>query len=584
MGKKILLAILMVASFLTVAAPPRAQEVFQLTTNVRDFNSIRLNWHIKKGFFLYKDRISIQMTTNPIAQLGVFSLPVADIKNDLQQKNYAVYRDQLQLIIPVLGQKPGETTLDIHYQGCSKDGFCYPPQTKQIKLTIDKHLAVSQVVLDLDKTVSVPTKRNDHDRITVIFNSNLLWIILSFFGLGLLLAFTPCVLPMVPILSGIIVGYNNRLSTYKAFLLSLSYVLGMSLTYALIGGFIALLGNNLQMSMQSPWIVSLFSSVFVLLALSLFDVYELKLPMSWQTRLANLTRNRTGGDYLSTGVMGCLSILIVSPCVTAPLLGVLSYIGHNGNIVVGLIALFFLGLGMGTPLLLIGTSAGKLLPKSGSWMVYIKSFFGVLMLAIAIYLMEKILQPTLIMFCWASLFILCGIYIGGLQQANTTSEKLRQGLGILLFTYGLLILIGSSMGHQNPWLPLKSDHSPLNSTNIPPVVVKTMDELTKAIKKSHEKPMLVDFYADWCASCKLIESTIFTDPQVQQALLDFTVLKVDLTANNQESTALLNYFNVIAPPTFIFINKEGQPLKHLDLVGEISSITLIEHLKLALQA
>ncbi len=383
---------------------------------------------------------------------------------------------------------------------------------------------------------------------------------------------------MIPVLSGIIVGHGSKLSTKKAFLLSLSYVLSMSITYSVIGAVIAFMGNNLQIAMQSPWAIGLFSVMFVLLALSMFNVYELRLPLSLQNKMANITRSQHGGHYLSAAIMGCLSILILSPCVTAPLIGVLGYIAHEGNIGLGILSLFFLGLGMGTPLLLIGTSAGKLLPRAGKWMNEVKAFFGVVLLAVAIYLLERLLPALLTMALWACLLIFSGIYLGALSRAKSRLEKFNQGAGFILIAYGLLILIGASQGHNNPLHPLQSEHinEQMPQSSKVTTLTKTMQLLMDAAKQG--KPVVVDFYADWCASCKVISSTVLRDQQVEKALEPFILLTIDLSANDADSHELLNYFNVVAPPAFLFFDSTGKELPALRMMGEISSDELIDHL------
>ena len=581
MKKCCLYLILLFLPLLSFANPPPAVDVFQLTAKQVDPNTFAIDWQIKKGFFLYKSRI--KLTENPDANihLGTILYPKALKQIDAQGKNYFIYRNHLTLPAAILGEKAGETLLTVHYQGCSDDGFCYPPQTSQIKLAIDNNLALSNVSVErtdaASQTADILLPQSDSlDRLF----STRSWgiIILSFFGFGLLLSFTPCVLPMVPVLSGIIVGHSKDLSTRKAFFLSLSYVLSMSITYALVGAIVAIMGNNLQIAMQSPWIISLFSLIFILLALSMFNVYELRLPVSWQSRLASVTRSHSGGHYLGSALMGCLSTLILSPCVTAPLIGALGYIAQSGNVAFGSLSLFALGLGMGTPLLLIGTSAGKLLPKTGHWMNTVKSFFGVMLLAVAIYLMERILPTIIVMAMWASLLIFSGIYMGALTKANSNQEKLSQGLGIILLVYGLLILIGGSQGHSNPLQPLATRNKPHTLTDTEVRVAKSVSEIQDALANAKGKPVLLDFYADWCASCKVMANTTLQDERVLALLNNFIVLKVDLTANNAKTKAILSRYNVVAPPTFLFFDAKGIELSQLRLVGETSAKTFFNHL------
>ncbi len=593
MMKWLLFTILWVASFISHATPLPASDVFQIEAKRVDPNTFVINWQVKSGYFLYGDRIKLTEQANSNSHLGTIRFPSALNKVDKQGQVYPVYRDKLSLPVAVLSDKPGESLIDVEYQGCSDDGFCYPPETRQIKLTIDKGLAISGVSLETKPGEAVqPEAQQANNEVQqpngnveeVFIKHHWTMVILSFFGFGLLLSFTPCILPMVPVLSGIIVGHGADLSTRKAFFLSLSYVLSMSITYALVGALVAKIGSNLQVIMQTPWAISLFSFIFVLLALSMFGFYELRLPVSWQAKLANANRTQASGHYISAAIMGCLSTLILSPCVTAPLIGALGYIAHEGNITLGSSALFFLGLGMGTPLILIGTSAGKWLPKAGKWMNAVKAFFGVLLLATAIFLLERILPGPLVMILWASLLVFSGIYCGALTKAMTNHDKFRQGLGIILLVYGLLVLVGASMGATNPLQPLVGLQMAANSTkSIHQETVKTVHGLQKAIANAQGKPIMLDFYADWCTSCKVMESTVFRDPHVIAAMNDFVVLKVDITANKEQAKALLSQFNVVAPPTFLFFNKLGNEQTNLRLVGEISTEKFLQQINQALR-
>ncbi|KTD26069.1 protein-disulfide reductase DsbD [Legionella israelensis] len=565
--------------------PAPAAEVFQVETKTVDPNTFLVNWQIKPGYFLYANRIKLTEPLDNNAQLNIIQFPKAEKKTDRQGKTFSIYRNELSLPVAVLGTQPGEAVVSLHYQGCAEDGFCYPPEKRQIKLTINENKELVSASLEplpaADKTIIAEQQtREAISKEEAVFAHNWPFIILSFFGFGLLLAFTPCVLPMVPVLSGIIVGHGENMTTGKAFFLSLSYVLSMAVTYAIVGAVVALLGSNLQVIMQSAWSITAFSLLFILLSLSMFGFYELRLPASWQAKLASVSRNQTSGHYLGAAVMGCLSTLILSPCVTAPLIGALSYIAHSGNLILGSLALFFLGLGMGTPLLLLGTSAGKLLPKAGPWMNAVKSFFGFLLLAMAIYLIQRLLPAFVVMILWAALLIFAGIYSGALT--TQASNKFSQGIGVILFVYGLLILIGASMGSHNPVQPLQPVMTqgflvPAEANIKKPVT--TIAETKQAIEQAQGKPVLVDFYADWCNSCKVMEATTFKDPSVIKALKNFVILKADVTANNREEKALLEHYNVVAPPTFLFFDKEGNEIKPLRTVGEIEAESFLKKIK-----
>nr|HAT8712706.1 protein-disulfide reductase DsbD [Legionella jordanis] len=577
----VLFTLLCLSSWMSHAAPLPAAEVFKVEAKRIDPNTLSINWDIKPGYFLYSDRISVTLPSQSDAHLGTIRFPTPSTKTDKQGRVYTVYRNHLSIPVPILGEQAGETRLDLSYQGCSDDGFCYPPETKQFKLTIDSNLALSKVDIEDSNGAAVSNSNvqpnNEIERVLV--NQHWLMVILSFFGFGLLLAFTPCVLPMVPVLSGIIVGHGKDLTTRKAFFLSLSYVLSMSITYAMVGAIVASLSSNLQVLMQSTWAIVGFSLLFVLLSLSMFGFYELRLPVTWQAKLANISRRQGSGHYLGAAIMGSLSVLILSPCVTAPLIGVLSYIAHTGNILFGTLTLFFLGLGMGSPLLLIGISAGKWLPKAGHWMNGVKAFFAVLLLGVAIYLLQRILAGPVSMVLWASLLIFVGIYSGALTAAHSNHAKFRQGFGIMSLVYGLLILIGASMGSSNPLQPLAGFQATANAARPFSVeTVKTVEEVQQAIIRAQGKPVMLDFYADWCASCQIMEATTFKDPKVEAALKKFVVLKVDVTANDAQDKALLKQFAVVAPPTFIFFNKQGNEESSLRVVGEASASEFLQQL------
>ncbi len=582
MKKMCLFSILFFTSVFGFANPPPADAVFQLTAKPTNPNAFSLDWHIEKGFFLYKEKIKLSIGDLINFNLGRIILPKALQKTDARGITYDIYRNQMSLTVPVLGKEPGEALVDVHFQGCSDEGFCYPPQRRKIKLTFDTNLALTQVNIEEEKPALKEIKTGSELE-QLFYDSSWGFVILSFFGFGLLLAFTPCVLPMIPVLSGIIVGHGHHLSTRKAFFLSLSYVLSMSITYSLIGAVIAFMGNNLQVMMQSRGAIGLFSLIFIALALSMFNVYELRLPQSLQNKMASITRSQSGGHYLSAALMGCLSILILSPCVTAPLIGVLGYIAHEGSISLGMFSLFFLSLGMGTPLLLIGTSAGKLLPKAGQWMNEVKAFFGVILLAVAIYLMSRLLPSPVTMGLWASLLIFSGIYLGALRKTDSNLGKFNQGAGLILLAYGFLILIGASQGHDNPLLPLKYEiRTTESSTTSQKITATTLNEALSilASAKAEGKPLVVDFYADWCTSCKVILATTLQNPEVKNALSTVMMLTADLSANNDDSRALLSYFSVVAPPTFLFFDAEGEELEKLRVVGEVSAVALLEKLNL----
>lgn len=581
MQKYYLLFVLLFCSLFCHANPPPADEVFQLSVKHTNPNTFVLTWDIKKGFFLYQKSLRINKTRHSNVMLAPILFPLAIEKTNARGIKYTVYQQQLVLPVALSGKTPGESLLTVHYQGCSENGFCYPPQKINVKVSIDKHLNLSNATLENTYAASansIQPASVKQDTFEQLFAThNYILIILGFFSAGLLLAFTPCLLPMIPVLSGIIVGHGQNISTRKAFLLSLCYVLSMAITYSVIGALIAFMGSNLQVMMQSAWAIGLLSVLFVLLALSMFGMYELRLPQSLQNRLANVTRHSAKGQYIGASIMGCLSILVLSPCVTAPLIGALTYIAHEGNVILGMLALFFLSLGMGTPLLLIGTSAGALLPKAGSWMNEVKAFFGVLLLSVAIALASRLLPSVWTMLLWGSLLIVVSLYLNPFRVSTLTLiATLRQGTGLILLCYGFLMLIGASLGHDNPLQPLVGTPTIITQTSKQIATTKHELQPLLAQAKAENKPVMLDFYADWCESCKILNKTTLKDTQVQTALRDFRVITVDLSANNDASNALLRDYHVVAPPTFIFINAQGHVLKSLQLVGDISIDSLVD--------
>ena len=580
MKKWLLCLMLTIAALPGLAVtPPPADKVFPVQLHVVDPNTFSINWQIKPEYFLYSDRIKIELQRDSNVQLGGIRFPSPVVKVDHVGNKYTVYRNHLAVPVAILGKEPGESLLTLKYQGCADNGFCYPPETRMVKLTIDQNLGLANATLEPQEAPLLEKAQSPASHAEALFDDHH-WamIILSFFGLGLLLSFTPCVLPMVPVLSGIIVGHSHAMSTRKAFMLSLSYVLSMALTYAMVGAVVALLGNNLQIAMQSPPIIIIFSLLFVVLSLSMFGFFELKLPLSWQAALGKVSRGQASGHYIGAALMGCLSTLILSPCVTAPLIGVLSYIAHSGNVVMGSLALFFLGLGMGAPLLLIGASAGKWLPKAGQWMNAVKSFFGVMLLAVAIYLFSRVAPAPLIMALWAALLVFSGLFIGAFKPGKSRSGLFSQGTGILLLVYGLLVLVGASMGESNPLQPLARMHYTADVVDADKYTVMTIEDVQTAIDNAAGKPVMLDFYADWCSSCKIMDATTFKDPNVVEALKNFVVLKIDITANTPANKALLNKYGVIAPPTFVFFNSQGEELIKNRIVGETSAKPFLKQL------
>lgn len=566
------------------AYPLPAEEVFKVEAKKIDARHLRLEGTIKTHNFLYSDSLQLIPEAGNAIRIEKMSPSVALQQKDKQGHLSRLYKGSWSVLVEIGANQPGEKLLYLHYRGCADDGFCYPPQRQAIRLFINKQLELTKVALGNTLLKQNKDAFKQSEQIDQLFNYHA-WPmrLLIFFGLGLLLSFTPCVLPMIPVLSGLIIGHGKLITTRKAFFLSLSYVLSMSVTYACLGAVIALLGVNLQISMQSPWAIGLLSLIFILLALSMFGLVELKLPNSWQEKIRGSSSMQREGHYLGAAIMGCLSILILSPCVSAPLIGVLTYIAQTKDVLLGALTLFFLSLGMGTPLLLIGTSAGKFLPQSGPWMNAVQAFFGLLLIAVAIYLLERIMPTGFLMLAWACLLVFSGIYVGALTPSRTHQEKFCQGVGILLLGYGLLILVGLSRGSTNPLQPLalqtQAWEQEVSKKEEVPAGQLTLSSLLNTIEQAKGRPVMLDFYASWCTSCKIMEATTLQNQQVREALSHFKTIQVDVSANNANDQAIMKHFQVVAPPTFLFFDKQGKELTPSKWVGEGNAEKFLEVLE-----
>jgi len=588
-----------------------AEQAFIFQAEVGAPERIDLTWDIAPGTYLYRDKVEIALDGATDVTLGSFQLPPGEIKRntilpDGSTGDIAVYHDRVSLALPLLrrGTAASEIALVIKYQGCAERGICYPPQTQRVKLALPPAARIAAVApaeqtrdpsagvasAANDRSVSAPEPVAEQDRIASVLAERNLWAIIAlFFGFGLLLAFTPCVFPMIPILSGIIAGAGPGITTRRAFTLSLVYVLAMALTYTIAGVLAGLFGANLQAAFQNPWILSTFALIFVLLALSMFGFYDLQLPSSLQSKLAEVSNQQQGGTLIGVAIMGLLSALIVGPCVAPPLFGALIYISQTGDAVLGGVALFALSLGMGAPLVAIGTSAGKLLPRAGAWMDAVKAVFGVALLAVALTLLERILPAAVALLLWGLLLICSAVYLGALSQIPVGASgwtRLWKGLGVGLLIYGALMLVGAAAGGKDTVQPLRGLLLGGGAGSALPHAqfkrIKTTADLDRelAAAATAGQPVILDFYADWCVSCKEMERYTFSDPVVIQELGRFVLLQADVTANDAADQALMQgRFKLPGPPAILFFDATGAETPGLRLVGFKPADAFAAHLR-----
>ncbi|MCF6345675.1 MAG: protein-disulfide reductase DsbD [Thiomicrorhabdus sp.] len=554
------------------------EEAFQFSHKINQNGQLELSWNVTDDYHLYQDKFKVQVTEGQ-AKIGQLILPPATTVDDPIFGIKDVYHGQFNAIVPITDIITPTATIEVSYQGCSISmAVCYPP-TKQI-IQIDQNSINTDAIAALPTATSNQALDNNPDSefsetdlITNTLKNNSLWIVIgTFFVFGLLLSFTPCVFPMIPILSSIIVGQGVHLTTRRAFIMSLVYVLAMALTYTFAGVLAGMFGQNLQATFQNPWIIGTFSFIFILLALSMFGFYELQLPARLQSKLTHYSNQQKGGTLTGVAIMGFLSALIVGPCMAPPLAGALIYIGQTGDAFLGGMALFAMSMGMGLPLIIIGTSSAKFMPRAGAWMEKVKAFFGVMLIGVAIWMLERILPVEITMINWAILFIVTAVYMGAFDTTHEKTGwfKLAKGLGIVLFLYGLIILIGLMGGSKDVYQPLKTFQGSANagqvqSTKLNFKIIKSVADLEIELAKGN--PVMLDFYADWCISCKEMERLTFSDAQVQQALIGVTLLKADVTQNDAIDIALMQHFGIVGPPAILFFNPQGQEQKVQRVVG-----------------
>ncbi len=582
--------------------PP--DEAFKIAVEVRDGNTLIAHLTPAKDYYLYRDKIAFEPKQEGMA-IEKVRLPPGKMKEDMTFGNTEVYYSPIQAVISLKreGAASEPLTLEATYQGCNEPvGVCYAPIHKVIDLTLPAVKAAIGAVAEavssqataaeIDATAELfqmpsrlPAIETESYKIERMFETGNYWLILSgFFVVGLFLSFTPCVFPMFPILSGIIANQGKNVTKRHGFILALAYVFGMAITYAIIGVAAGLSGAMLSAALQNAWVLGTFAVMFVLLSFSMFGFYELQLPGSLQTKLSQEAGQLKGGHLTSVFGMGALSALIVGPCVAAPLAGALLYISQTRDVVLGGSALFVMALGMGVPLLLLGTSAGALLPKAGAWMESIKRFFGVLLLAVAIWIISPVINEVVYMLLWAVLLIISAIYlhaIDPLPERASGVQKFLKGVGVIALLVGVALLIGVLSGGRDVLQPLSKlnladatslgEAGPASYATLPFQRVKTIAELDEQIQLSREKYVMVRFHADWCVSCKEMDRFTFSDAKVQARLKEVVLLEVDVTNGTSDDTALLKRFKLFGPPGILFIDRQGHDVPDIKIIGFLNN-------------
>jgi thiol:disulfide interchange protein DsbD len=565
-----LLALLAIPAFAEEPLDP--EQAYRYSVRTIDANTVEARWDIADDYYMYREKFKFSAEPATV-KLGTPDFPAGKVKDDEFFGKVETYRGTIAIRIPVEAGGATTFTLKAVSQGCWDQGICYPPTPQQAVVDLTKIEAASPVAA----TAAAPAG-NDGDessRIAGILEHGSFWLIIaSFFGFGLLLCLTPCVFPMVPILSGIIVNHGHAVTHARAFWLSTAYVLGMAVTYAAVGVAAGFSGTLLSSALQNAWVLGGFALVFVVLSLSMFGFYELQLPAALQSRLSEKA-NRQGGSFGAIAVMGALSALIVGPCVAAPLAGALLYIAQTGDAVLGGSALFAMALGMGAPLILVGVFSRSLLPKAGPWMEAVKKFFGVLMLATALWLVTPVIPAWAQMLGWAALLIVPAIYMHALDPLPPHSgnwKRLWKGVGVLMLLAGTAMLAGVLGGARDPLQPLgflRSETAGGVSPRLTFERVRSVAELDGRLAQAaaQGQPVMLDFYADWCVTCKELEKFTFSDARVQAKLAGMQLLQADVTANSEDDAALLKRFSLFGPPGIIFFGRDGKEIGGVKVVG-----------------
>ena len=565
------------ASLLSGNEPLPAEKAFVFEVIATSGNELLARFTMPKGYYLYRDKTSFALADGAGVTLGAPRWPAGRQHTDENFGATTVYFDQVEIPLPLVrvDSAAKSVSVETRFQGCLEGSVCYPVTVQTARVELPAGTAGPAPAATAASDVG-SDERSVQNALHGSHLAGLFW----FFAFGLGLAFTPCVFPLIPILSGIIAGAGDNISTKRALILSLVYVLANAAIFTIAGVIAGLAGNNLQAAFQTPWVLWCFAGLFVLLALSMFGFYELQLPSAWQSKIANVSNTQSGGSLAGVAVMGALSALIVGPCVTPPLAAAVIYIAQEHSPVFGGAALFSLALGMGAPLLVFGASAGKLLPRAGAWMDAVKAVFGVTFLALAIWMLSRILDAVWIMLMGGALAVACAVYLGALERLPDDASgwrRLWKALGVVLLIAGAAELVGAAAGSNDLLQPLRgigvgsgAGNTTATAEALPFKRIKSIDDFERelATATAAGKPAMLDFYADWCVACKEMEKFTFSRPQVKSALAGFVLLQADVTANDDTDKALMKRFNIVAPPDTLFFGANGDEKHELKLTGE----------------
>ena len=579
--KKIVL--FLISAFALFAAPKflMPEEAFMAKASINDSMQIEAKVEIAKDIYLYEEKMKFEIKNNDKIFIAKVDAPTA-----VENHGDMAYTSSPSFLITLAkasdAKEVERVAFVMSYQGCSEQGLCYEPLESSYTFDIDTQKLSTSQAQETPK-VEAPQELSEVDSIAqTIGSGNVVWVVLSFLGIGLLLSLTPCVFPMIPIISGVIVSQGEGLTTRRAFFLSVIYVLAMAVAYTIAGVLAGLFGSNLQAALQTPWVIFSFSAIFVALALSMFGFYELKLPDAIVNKVSR-TSDTKGGGAIGVAIMGFLSALIVGPCVAAPLAGALVYIGQTGDALLGGMALFALSIGMGIPLIAVGVSAGKFMPKPGAWMTMVTAIFGVMMLAIAIWMLERVVDPYITMLLYAMLGLGTAIYLGAFEREIHIFKK---SVALILFIYSLALFIGTLGGSTSMSKPLAFlQPQVVQSASVPRASdlsftkITSLSELDALLAKNKGKKVLLDFSAQWCSVCKELDAKTFSDAAVKAKMSEFVLIKADVTKNGAEEKALSKKYGVFGPPAILFFDTKGEFLKSKSIIGFIEAQKFVEHLE-----